>query len=1079
MGQVLGGGGSGLGLSVNPLTFLCQSPLATLLRQAYLVLRTVLWLAGLLADLFGTIFFQILFPAAQYLFTFLGAFINFMIGLLFGEFRIEFSIFLPAVILIGSFILWLFAPTYGCFIENVIAPFARNLVPLVASLVPVIITIVNVLFRVWNSLVPLIGMIINIVIELFVVFFALFTSILGSVDVYKLFDAIFTIIIQLVMVFVNLLDGIAAIVPTMLAIFASVVGYCMTIIIESSPTLIPIVVWLVKILFFVLVNILGIVVKLCRAFSGGRLRDEGSAARMPGYDSQGNGDMFENARPAAQKYFTAESAEMGAEDVEAINRWNVAHPPGSFSYYHSRTGVALTDLDVIHDIYDTVEDLKVKEAPDIFDDEKDYSDGWDEDDGSLEELQKRAAHPHESRSVPDFADHNNEAAHKKAAKPKHPHDHLRHHMRQGRIKAKHLKGHYKVSDRPIHLDYAEGGETCRSKFCGGHGKKLRHPHEAINADHDYREGLFGFERMTHDDHRNHAVYTTSVLHVTRRTIHHMVNAHWHNGDGSMRKHFASAFKGITGHESPHDLMEYMMTQEKHPIDSLHSFIPVVHKLPIINFLSRYDPEPETLHQNYMDQREVYYAENDDEDPLHALAFNKRHLMQHVTIATKQEIKERHERRAREEADARAEEEHEMSRRDMTLADAVAPTGLVTESAVNTDTGRIADPNTEPGLPTFKLVSIGDCVRTPGVKHKRSKLCLPEIPQQLGCFLRELVEDIYGGLYELHYCNYEYKCAEMGFCLQQRPANAFDVLIFATNLDLFINLCWLKNSLVWIMSVLFLLFPIVDALLEVANTYVPMLYLITDPIINATPKTASLNQYVYCLPVFSYSVFLLIALLFVAYVFVWPLISWFIRTITRFWTLVEAFQSILTSQAASAAADPVSVAFNADVDTVRRQMDSGRFIKPKKIRAFKTPGDAMLPPGITANSLQPMLSRIGGPMSTAVAGVAMDVEPLSAQYDDSPTADSEITADDHEAISLLVECNIISYELCGDPDPDATLEHLVLFERRWGALLQTMHMSWTWARRYLKVTEKKQKKANQTELPIVAFWKGHFTEPDDF
>jgi len=1077
MGQVLGGGGSGMGLSVNPLTFLCNSPLATLVRQAYLVLRAVLWFGGLLADLFGTLFFQILFPAAQYLFTFIGAFINFMIGLLFGEFRIEFAIFLPAVIFIGSFLLWLFAPTYGCFIENVLAPFARNLVPLIASLVPVLITIINVLFRVWNSLVPLIGMIITIIIELFVVFFSLFTSVLGSVDVYKLFDAIFTIIIQTVMIFVNMLDSFVAVVPTMLAIFASVIGYCMTIIIESAPTLIPIVVWLVKIVFFVLVNLLGIIVKLCRAFSGGRLRDE-SGGRMPSYDSQGNDDMFENARPAAQKYFTAESAELGAEDVEAVNRWNVAHPPGSFSYYHSRTGVALTELDVIHDIYDTVEGLKVQEAADVFDDDKDYSDGWEEEDASLSELQERAAHPHKRRSVPEFADHQNEEAHKDAAKPKQPHDHVRHHLRHGKIQAKHLKGHYKVSDRPIHLDYAQGGETCRSKFCGGHGKKLRHPHEAVNADHDYREGLFGFEHMSHDDHRNHAVFTTSVLHVARRTVHHMVNNHYHKGDGSMRKHFASAFKGITGHDSPHDLMEHVLTREDHPIDSLHSYIPVMHDLPIIRWLSAYDPEPETLHQNWMNEREVYYAENTEDDPLHVLALNKRNLMQYVTTDTRAEIHARAERRAREQEDARTEEAHEMGRRLMSLAESVAPTGLVTETAVNTDTGRIADPNTEPGLPTFKLVSTGDCIRTPGVRRKRSKLCLPEIPQQLGCFLRELVEDVYGGLYELRYCNYEFKCAEMGFCLQQRPNDAFEVLIFATNLDLFVNLCWLKNSLVWIMSVLFLLFPIVDALLEVANTYVPLLFLITDPIINATPKIASLNQYVYCLPVFSYSVVLLAVLLFLTFVFVWPLISWFIRTITRLWTLVEAFQTILASQAAAAAADPISVAFNADADTVRRQMDSGRFIKPKKRRAFKTPGDTMLPPGINVNSRQPMYARIAGPMSAAVPGVAMDVEPLSAQYDDNPTADSEMTHDDQEAIALLVECNIIAYELCGEPDPDAMLEDLVLYERRWGPLLQTMHMSWTWARRYIKVGEKKQKKADNTELPIVAFWKGHFTDPTD-
>jgi hypothetical protein len=1073
MGQALGGGGSGAGLSVNPLTFLCKSPLATLVNQVYLLLRTVAWIGGMLADLFGTVFFQILFPAAQYVFTFLGAFINFMIGLLFGEFRIEFSIFLPALILIGTFILWLLAPTFGCFIENVLAPFARNLVPLIASLVPVIITIINVLFRVWNALVPLIGMIINIVIELFVVFFALFTSILGSVDVYKLFDAIFTIAIQLVMVFVNLLDGIVAIVPTMLAIFASVIGYCMTIIIESAPTLIPVVVWLVKIVFFVLVNLLGVIVKLCRAFSGGRLRDEPGYDRMPSYDAQGNDDMFENARPAAQKYFTAESAELGAEDVEMINRWNVAHPPGTYSYYHSRTGVALTDLDVIHDIYDTVEQLKVEEAPDRFDDEQDYAGGWTEEDGSLEEIQKRSAHPHMRRSVPEFADHDNEEAHKEAAKPKHPHDHVRHHMRNSRIKAKHLKGHFKVTDRPIHLDYAEGGEECKSKFCGGHGKKLRHAHQAVNADHDYSEGLFGFEKMSHDHHRAHVVYTTSALHVVRRTMHHMVNAHWHNGDGSMRRHFATAFKHITGHETPHDMMEHMLTQDKHPIDSLHTYIPVVHNLPGIRWLSKLDPEPETLHQNWMDEREVFYAENTEDDPLHALALRKRNLMQYVTKDTKADI---HARRARQAAESAAEEVHEHESRQMSMAEAVAPTGLASKTAVNTDTGRIADPNSEPALPTFKLVSIGDCVRTPGVKHKRSKLCLPEIPQQLGCFLRELVEDIYGGFYELRYCDYEYKCAEMGFCLQERPDDVFEVLIFATNLDLFINLCWLQNSLVWIMSVLFLLFPIVDALLEVANTYVPMLYLITDPIINATPKTASLNQYVYCLPVFSYSIAFLAALLFVTFVFVWPLISWFIRTITRLWTLVEAFRAVIQSAATMAQSDPVNIAFNADPDTVRRQMDSGRFIKPRTRRAFKTPGDTMLPPGLDPNSRQRITARIGGSFGVGVPGVNIDVEPLSAQYEEHPDADTPMSADDEEAISLMIECNTLGYELCGMPDPDVTLEDLVVFERRWAPMLQSIHMSWTWARRYLKRSEKEQKKASNTELPIVSFWKGHYTEP---
>ncbi len=1062
--------GAAGGVTLNPIALLCNSPLARIFSQVYLVLRSILWVAGFLFDLIGTVLFQITFPILQYAFIFLGAFINFMIGLLFGEFRIEFSIFLPVMLFIGSFVLWLFYPTYGCFVENVLAPFAKNIVPLVASLAPVAITIVNVLFRLWNSLVPLIGIIINILIEIFAVFFTLFTAILGQTDVFKLIDALFVIMIQLVMAFVNLLDSLVAVIPTMLAVFASVVGYCMTIIIESSPTLIPVIVWLVKIVFFVLVNLLGIIVKLCGAFSGGRLRNEGApgAAHMPSYDSQGNGDMFENARPAANKYFTAESAELGAEDVEAVNQWNLLNPLGSYSYYRSRTGVSLEDLDVVHNVYDTAEALRINQQRDLFDDEQDAEDGWDEDTASLGDIQERAAHPHMSRSVPKYAKGDAKAhASAHGAKPhefhsgKPLHEHMRHFKHK--MNKKHIQGHYKVTDRPIHLDFAQK-VMCRSRFCGGHGNVLPHPLEVINSDHDYSQGLFGFEKMSHDDHRRHFIYTTTLFHVTRRTIHHAVHRHYHKSDGSLRRHAATAFKGITGHETPHDFIEHLMTAGgKHPIDSLHSFVPVVHKLPIINWISNtFDPEPESLHQNWMDERFVFEAPNPEEDPLHVTMTHKRNLM-HVTLATKKELMTR---------------ETGRTLMGITLADATGSQIMVGETAINTDTDRNADPNTEPALPVFKLVSLGDCVRKPGVKSKRSKLCLPEIPQQMGCFLRELIEDVYGGFYELKFCNYEPKCAEMGFCLQERPDNAFEVLIFVSNLDLFINLCWIRNGIVWVVSVLRIAFPIFDALLEVAATYVPGLYIITDFLTRLTPKAASLNQYVVCLPTFFYGLVLDIVLLFVFYLVIWPLISLAIRTVTRLWTLVEAFQSVLQAAAASSANSPAAMTFGSGGAPLR-PVDSGYFVKPKARPAFRNPGDSMMPVDRNPAALQMVWSRIGGDIGYTVRSMALDVERSPEDITtEHPTADTEVTKADHEAIALLIECNILRHELCGQTDPDIQLDDLLFFERAWLGMLQSMHMSWTWARRYINKAEKQQKKANKTELIITNFWKGHHVHPGE-
>ena len=1045
-----------------PLWWLWDSWLSLGLYRVYNVVRIAMWLVGRTVDLLSTLFFAVLMPIVGYLVTFISAFTAFMIGLLGGEINIEWSIMAPLLALLLSWVWWALYPTWGCWFEDNIIPLYPMIGDITNKYIGLGAIIWNVVVRVWNACVPLIGAIIAVCIELFVLFFQLLVQLLGDGSFFKLFNLLTQIMVGLTEIVIAVIDALVSISPSVIQAFVGAIGYCLTVIMEAAPFLIAVTTWLVKVLFFLLSPVLSLVIAIARAFSGGNTLRQARNDEPPGSwpDSPppqtsvpyaygpGGGQVFEYTADAANEYWSVDSALFARTRLEDMNQWNLKNPPGSHSYYHYANEPTLSEMPDIQYEYMSFEMMSLhhdQPPPDLsrYDDEYDaatdeyyydYSDrdGDENPDAatpvSLAERQARST-GHRDHGKQRERQINNRTAH----------THVPTHDREltDRLSRSHL--------RPLHHDFHKRVQ-CKSRLCGGHGRQLPHPILAIKRDRSYAGHVFGLGRETHDEHRRRFVHTTAALHAARRAVHHVWRHHYHESDGWMEHHSRNVLRELTGFDSASQLAEHAMSHHEYPYDSLLSYVPVLSEvIPGMRFLVDWHDQDhaDQFYGNWVRQRLVFYNNNATD----AVYRSRRQL--HVTLETRQEL-ELH-------ADGRRLLQYEPSSYQSFSAPVQFVTPLASDKQKN-----VKDRNTAPSLPVFKMLARTDCVRRPGSSKPLNPLCLPEIPAQLVCAITHVVSKLFNDkLGQIKTCDYEPRCADIGFCIPPRPPVNQDIFLVANNIQYFINSCWLKNGVVWLAVGAGFVFPLAKTLLQIAGSQLLVIKPLTDWLYQLTPDVLVFND-LFCLFLYWYALFLLIFLLVLARILIYPILLWFWRTFTSLEAMYSAIRSIEMSRLARIEASEWYQLQERQfyIEPYRALRNDPWLVKPRPVQAYIDPA-ADLP------SLGELQQPFAGATPLVSARIASDIESGAlheatqittsqlAEYARSDEDDGPVGAGP-EAVTPAVRQSMLLYtnalcgarEYFGEPDPTVTLEDARRFEQRFGPLIQSLHFSNRWLSQYL-------------------------------
>jgi len=401
----------------------------------------------------------------------------------------------------------------------------------------------------------------------------------------------------------------------------------------------------------------------------------------------------------------------------------------------------------------------------------------------------------------------------------------------------------------IHTHHVE----CQSHLCGGKGRRLRHPvraaiedrppwlYDALGAGHD------------HHTHRRRFTHAVALAHVVRKTAAHVAEKHWARGTGELPRRMTRAWHEITGHHSLQDTIDHYMARHEHPLDSIGSLVPTPSNWTVVRLLRRLggdDGSDGVYHADWLAQRHVFYHDGT------ADAYGRRRL--HVS------------------ADPVAEPTHTQERR-----------GKFDPSAPKN-----ADPirqkggsNFEiPSLPVFQLLYSQDCNSKP-----KNQLCIPEVSPQIGCVLASIM-DLFPKKPPVEFCGYEEECADVGFCIVERPPLGPNLFIILENTELWISWCWLRNGLVWMFVVLSIILPVIRLTFQVLAALLPFLAWFFNAFVDIIPELVSAQELV-CLIPFFYGFVLWVVLLYVFYLFVLPLLFWFWRTIISFDAMLSALRAV--------------------------------------------------------------------------------------------------------------------------------------------------------------------------------------------
>jgi len=879
----------------------------------------------------------------------------------------------------------------------------------------------------------------------------------------------------LVEIFVEIMNAIVSSSPSLIQALVSVCGYCLTMIIEAVPFLIQMYIWYYRILFFVLEPILNLLASMARAFRAGspnRKRSEvpnptgGSTGLNPewnvDYDYERMPQYVGDTAEATDQYWTEDSLEWNSQQLNDMNVWNIKNPPGTHSYYHYLDQPTLDDMPEFQHAYMSPEMLTLHRDPFTVEHDTvlhDYTDDSSRYSMPLNERQSRSIRitrssdgrpPPTSSSVASSRGNYTHRTHQHTAAPRTT-------LRGGLLNHRPLP--------PLHHDFHKK-VMCKSKLCGGYGKALPHPLIAIKADRSYKGHMFGINKETQEEHKQRFVHTSAAIHATRRAVHEVFKEHYHGNNGRTEQHVRNLLHTVTGFRTSSELFAHVTSHHEHPADSMLSYVPVLSELPVFRWMRDFDERYDQFYGNWMRQRSVFmFNQTAGHEYIQNTAASRRHLLQYSPSA---------------------------------VGSASAPILFVTpeKSTVQDTKNHVKDPNTAPSLPVFKLLSTTDCLRKPGVNQPLNPLCLPEIPQQLICFVENVIYKFSSEkIANLQFCDYEPQCANIGFCIIQRPAFSFNLLIIVDNLEYWINWCWIQNGLVYTSLIVTLVFPAWKTFLKIIGSQFPAIAGLTDLIYELTPNSPLKFNDIVCFMIFAYAPVICAVLLFAIYVILYPLYLFLWRCIETLESLYSACVAIMASQwAATEEAEwyqKQELSFILNARKVLRR--DPFFVRPKRRGPIVDPDDetpsvdelvkplvysrvqnngARIP--ISASMISSHVQMLqaerraqtqGGPLMVGGSlpgfedgdrDVEMAAE-LTPDYQGDPNdALDQFVSPEQDAITPEIRQSMISLvrslqearNFFGEPDPTVTMDEALAFEQRFKPLILSLHYSNHWVSRYI-------------------------------
>jgi hypothetical protein len=788
--------------------------------RVYDVIRVVLWVIARLLDLIGTFIFNVLIPFLQLVFVSALSFINFMVGLLLGEFRMEMTILAPLFLFIGSWLLWLFWPQIACFIDPTLWNIIYDLTRIQAKVALFFPTFLNSIIRIWNSLVPIIGFLIYIIVEVVVLFASFVVQLLGAFDVMALFSSLMQIFVVLVEIVINVVVAVVGVITTDLSQFSDAIGPTVAAIITAAKILIAVTVWVFGALWTllepILVALIGVFKFIKNHFFLRSLLaiDEFSTDE----DAPPAEKLWHTFGTAATRYWNADTAADGVAALGSINRWHLANPPGvAAEYYWFVRASYMGEMAGANMVGRTL-----------------YSDtkappGWGINaTASMANIRHARGHEHLAA--------------------------LASHMltRPGREPLP-------ADWVPLHEEIDTHHVECDSHLCGGVGKRLRHPVRTIIEEPPMR--LFDAMGGSHDlrSHRRRFIHTVSIAHALRKTMGHVAHKHWKHGNGELPRRIQRAFEEITGHGSLHAFINHHTSHHEHPIDAVASLLPIPSNWTLVRMIRRFngdDGSDGEFYADWLGQREMYYNEDTADE----------HGRRRLWVM-------------RDTGSLPAEAVSHRDRRGPFQPDNSGGGGVSGPLKVKGSSNSAI-----PGLPVFELLYTQTCTSKP-----RNQLCLPEITPQIGCLLSSIFllfpKDV-----PVQLCDYEQQCADVGFCIIQRPTIGPDIFVVLNNISSWISWCWLRNGIVWILIVLSIILPVIRGTFQVLAALIPWLAWFFNAFVELIPELVSTQELV-CLFPFFYGFVLIVVLVYIAYIFILPFLFWFWRTIISFDATLGALRAV--------------------------------------------------------------------------------------------------------------------------------------------------------------------------------------------
>jgi hypothetical protein len=975
------------------------------------------------------------------------AFLNFCFGLLIGEINVQ-SAFFPFFVFFGSALLWIFWPQLGCFIEKT-WPVLRNVLDLLTALVGLGIQIVNVALRIWNMIVQVVGFLVYFVVDILVEIFRLSNVLLGEANISAYGEAMMSISLQLTEIIINATQAVIGIAPAIIQVFANVIGSCMTVVLEISPVLLQVTTVLFRVISFKIGPIVSLIVRVVQyvqknffllrsllevagavgAAGGGAVGAAGSVSSRDVQLIREQADLWHTWGEAAKQYYTPHSAREEAANFHDVNEWLLNNPPGSFSDYELFKGYQRIPPSASNDYY-TGRDLLDIECESKGMCAVKNKNVW----------QTETRHEQFQKNLGLFSATLN-------------HDNSPH------------KQHFDhLQDDPD----LEKRLPCRSKFCGGEGATVAHPLKQLREKQAEHQTLLSDSHVKMDvrSHRKRHAHVAGVLHMARHAVHHFARRYWYGKDGQHMSDVVvpGLVKRITGHDTIHAAAESFLSRQDHHMDSFGTVSPVLSEwFPFNMILKMHEPDVQEMYYGpWSRKRRFFYVPVTDEytgETRNVLHVSLKDHGENSTYAKMARTRMDSSRKLMQTDEGAGGNEQQVDKDFLFL---LSPPYQIGFFALY-ESGKLL----EPALPVMKMLYTRDCVHEP-----MHPWCVPEIPEQLICLLTNIVNVIPRNL-PVELCGYEKECAEIGFCIPERPPIELSIS-FVNVFPFLFNWCWTRNMFVWLLTLMDLALPIVRFGFHQGALLVPILgELIFRPLLEWMPPPISL-QHAVCLLIFSFSFAEFLFYVF-CISFIIPLILWLWATIVGLFAVIDMIRGMelalyerlgqdtvisnmreLRDRSASHKLHTDKVygpweqvlRHPGDPDTVRYRMDPYANLDNHLAAAgFGTPGRP--PPGIPR---YPDFDAAGGipPDQLNQAYLESNQWPMFPQA----SIDSDIESGHHPRITpharvhcwLLADACKIGERLFGKPSRIVTVSDVANFKKRWAPFIVSGHYTMSWFRR---------------------------------